>query len=36
MDSMAMTLAANHFFNVNDTNLTEEKAQMFHHIVANL
>ena len=38
MDGMAKTPAACHLFNVNNgaKKLPEEKAQLFHHIVAEL
>jgi len=38
MDGTTKTLAANHLFNVNDgaKKLTEERAQLLHHIVAKL
>jgi len=38
MNGTAMTLAANHLFNVNDVvkKLTYNKAEQFHHMVTKL
>jgi len=38
MDGIVKTPAANHLFNINQNRkkITEEKAQLFHHVVAKL